>query len=305
MSLSHAPLCSALSPPRRSHTPACAGAQTAEQTNEQAQQQPPAPAGDRGADAEGKDTATARSSSPHGAPKSGCSACPPRFPRSTSARSTAFRRTDTTGLQGAVPNLNIVQGRGSSNATNIFIRGIGQPDALQTFDPAVGLYVDDVYLSRIRGNRSTFSTSTASRCCAARRERSTARTPSAARSNLSPASRDRNSAPTAAYRRHPRPVRSKGAVSGRSATRSPSASASIQLEARRLRPRPVLHRRYNDKNTSGGRGAIALHPVVTSASTSPPTIARRRGLTSAGRSTICATCSAYGHPSAAAGPGRL
>jgi iron complex outermembrane receptor protein len=60
---------------------------------------------------------------------------------------------DTTGLQGAVPNLNIVQGRGSSNATNIYIRGIGQPDALQTFDPSVGVYVDDVYLSRIRGNQ--------------------------------------------------------------------------------------------------------------------------------------------------------
>ena len=60
---------------------------------------------------------------------------------------------DTTGLQGAVPNLNIVQGRGSSNATNIYIRGIGQPDALQTFDPGVGVYVDDVYLSRIRGNQ--------------------------------------------------------------------------------------------------------------------------------------------------------
>ena len=58
---------------------------------------------------------------------------------------------DTTGLQGAVPNLNIVQGRGSSNATNIYLRGVGQPDALQTFDPAVGVYIDDVYLSRIRG----------------------------------------------------------------------------------------------------------------------------------------------------------
>jgi iron complex outermembrane recepter protein len=60
---------------------------------------------------------------------------------------------DSTGLQGIVPNLNIVQGRGSSNATNIFIRGIGQPDALQTFDPAVGFYVDDVYYSRIRGTQ--------------------------------------------------------------------------------------------------------------------------------------------------------
>jgi iron complex outermembrane receptor protein len=61
--------------------------------------------------------------------------------------------TDSTGLQGAVPNLNVVQGRGSSNATNIYIRGVGQPDALQTFDPAVGFYVDDVYYSRIRGTQ--------------------------------------------------------------------------------------------------------------------------------------------------------
>jgi len=58
-----------------------------------------------------------------------------------------------TDIQGAVPNLNLVQGRGSSNATNIYIRGVGQPDALQTFDPAVGVYVDDVYFSRIRGTQ--------------------------------------------------------------------------------------------------------------------------------------------------------
>jgi iron complex outermembrane receptor protein len=64
-----------------------------------------------------------------------------------------IQATDSTGLQGMVPNLNIVQGRGSSNATNIYIRGIGQPDALQTFDPAVGFYVDDVYFSRIRGTQ--------------------------------------------------------------------------------------------------------------------------------------------------------
>jgi iron complex outermembrane receptor protein len=55
------------------------------------------------------------------------------------------------GLQGAVPNLNIVQGRGSASSVNAFIRGIGQPDALQTFDPGVGVYVDDVYFSRIQG----------------------------------------------------------------------------------------------------------------------------------------------------------
>ena len=61
--------------------------------------------------------------------------------------------SDVTGLTGSVPNLVLGQGRGSSNATNIFIRGIGQPDALQTFDPAVGVYVDDVYYSRIRGTQ--------------------------------------------------------------------------------------------------------------------------------------------------------
>ncbi len=61
--------------------------------------------------------------------------------------------TQVTDLQGAVPNLNIVQGRASSNATNIYIRGVGQPDALQTFDPAVGVYVDDVYYARIRGTQ--------------------------------------------------------------------------------------------------------------------------------------------------------
>ncbi len=44
-----------------------------------------------------------------------------------------------TDLQGSVPNLNLVQGRGSSNSTNIYIRGVGQPDSLQTFDPAVGV----------------------------------------------------------------------------------------------------------------------------------------------------------------------
>jgi iron complex outermembrane receptor protein len=54
-------------------------------------------------------------------------------------------------IQGAVPNLNLVQGRGYNSSVNIFIRGVGQPDALQSFDPAVGVYLDDVYMSRIQG----------------------------------------------------------------------------------------------------------------------------------------------------------
>jgi len=58
---------------------------------------------------------------------------------------------DLSGVQGTIPNVNLVQGRGSSSNANIFIRGVGQPDALQTFDPAVGVYVDGVYFSRIQG----------------------------------------------------------------------------------------------------------------------------------------------------------
>ena len=64
----------------------------------------------------------------------------------------AFLQADNLdSLQGAVPNLNLVQGRGSNSSVNAFIRGVGQPDALQSFDPAVGIYLDDVYMSRIQG----------------------------------------------------------------------------------------------------------------------------------------------------------
>jgi iron complex outermembrane receptor protein len=128
-----------------------AAAQTAEQTTKEAQQQPAAPQATAAPDAEGRDTGeivvTARRTEER----------LQRVPASVSAFNERaldrIQAQDTTGLQGAVPNLNIVQGRGSSNATNIYIRGIGQPDALQTFDPGVGVYVDDVYLSRIRGNQ--------------------------------------------------------------------------------------------------------------------------------------------------------
>ena len=128
-------------------------AQTVEETTEQAADQPPAPEATAATNDGGADTAqqeivvTARRTEEN----------VQRVPSSISAFNERtldrIQASDTTGLQGAVPNLNIVQGRGSSNATNIFIRGIGQPDALQTFDPAVGVYVDDVYLSRIRGNQ--------------------------------------------------------------------------------------------------------------------------------------------------------
>jgi len=69
----------------------------------------------------------------------------------TGADLEALQADNLDALQGAVPNLNLVQGRGSNSSVNAYIRGVGQPDALQTFDPAVGVYLDDVYMSRIQG----------------------------------------------------------------------------------------------------------------------------------------------------------
>jgi iron complex outermembrane receptor protein len=69
----------------------------------------------------------------------------------TGADLEALQADNLDSLQGAVPNLNLVQGRGSNSSVNAFIRGVGQPDALQSFDPAVGVYLDDVYISRIQG----------------------------------------------------------------------------------------------------------------------------------------------------------
>lgn len=132
-------------------TPALA--QTAEQTNREAASEPPAAEATAAPDNEGQDTATGEIVVTARRVEESLQRVPASVSAFNERALDRLQATDTTGLQGAVPNLNIVQGRGSSNATNIYIRGVGQPDALQTFDPAVGVYVDDVYLSRIRGNQ--------------------------------------------------------------------------------------------------------------------------------------------------------
>jgi len=129
-------------------------AQTAAQTNAEASvQQPPAPEATAAANDSGQDSATGQIVITARRTEEKLQRVPASVSAFNARALDRIQAQDTTGLQGAVPNLNIVQGRGSSNATNIFIRGIGQPDALQTFDPAVGVYVDDVYYSRIRGSQ--------------------------------------------------------------------------------------------------------------------------------------------------------
>jgi iron complex outermembrane receptor protein len=131
-------------------------AQTAGETSQEAANQPPPPAATTAADDEGTDSAgadiivTARRTTEQ------LQDVPAAVSAFNERALDRIQAVDPTGLQGAVPNLNIVQGRGSSNAMNIYIRGVGQPDALQTFDPAVGVYVDDVYFSRIRGTQFDF-----------------------------------------------------------------------------------------------------------------------------------------------------
>jgi iron complex outermembrane receptor protein len=84
-------------------------------------------------------------------------------------------------LQGQVPNLTIYAARGSNTTITTFIRGVGQADPLWGVDPGVGIYFDDVYIAARRARCWTCTTCSAWKCCAARRARCTARTPSAAR----------------------------------------------------------------------------------------------------------------------------
>jgi iron complex outermembrane receptor protein len=128
-------------------------AQSARQTTQEANQQPAAPQATGAPNAEGNNAATGEIVVTARRTEERLQRVPASVSAFNERALDRIQAVDTTGLQGAVPNLNIVQGRGSSDATNIYIRGIGQPDALQTFDPAVGVYIDDVYLSRIRGTQ--------------------------------------------------------------------------------------------------------------------------------------------------------
>ncbi|WP_199100968.1 TonB-dependent receptor [Dyella sp. ASV21] len=54
-------------------------------------------------------------------------------------------------LQGKVPSLQVYAARGSNTTLTAYIRGVGQADPTWGFDPAVGIYLDDVYLARPQG----------------------------------------------------------------------------------------------------------------------------------------------------------
>lgn len=62
--------------------------------------------------------------------------------------------TDVSGVAEATPNVQLItssQASGGSSFAQLFVRGVGQTDYYITKDPAVGLYVDGVYLARAPG----------------------------------------------------------------------------------------------------------------------------------------------------------
>ncbi|HPO23084.1 MAG TPA: TonB-dependent receptor [Arenimonas sp.] len=165
------------------------------------------------------------------------------------------------GLQGAVPNLNIVQGRGSSNSVNAFIRGIGQPDALQTFDPGVGMYVDDVYYSRING--AMFSLFDVSRVEVLRGPQGTLYGKNSTGGAIKVITKDPGDATEGAVEIT---AGDNGRAEGRFFITTPmSDKASISLAAAKITRDgyindPVTNKDYNDEDTEAARIKLALHP---------------------------------------------
>ena len=58
---------------------------------------------------------------------------------------------DTLDLQAFVPNLNLATNTGTANAARIFLRGVGEDESRGAVEPAVGTYIDGVYIGRIVG----------------------------------------------------------------------------------------------------------------------------------------------------------
>ncbi|GAB4473008.1 MAG: TonB-dependent receptor [Erythrobacter tepidarius] len=59
---------------------------------------------------------------------------------------------DANDLQAQIPGVVITTGTGTSNSARIFFRGIGEDESRGAVDPAVGIYVDNVYLGRTVGS---------------------------------------------------------------------------------------------------------------------------------------------------------
>lgn len=59
---------------------------------------------------------------------------------------------DINDLQAHIPNAVISTGTGTANSARIFFRGVGEDESRGPIDPAVGIYIDGVYLGRTVGS---------------------------------------------------------------------------------------------------------------------------------------------------------
>jgi iron complex outermembrane receptor protein len=64
--------------------------------------------------------------------------------------------TSALGLGQYVPNLFAFNNTGLGSANGYYLRGLGNTESIATFDPPVGTYVDDIYLSRQNANNLNF-----------------------------------------------------------------------------------------------------------------------------------------------------
>jgi len=60
--------------------------------------------------------------------------------------------TEALSIGKLIPNLLAFNNTGISTANSYYLRGIGNTESIATFDPPVGTYADDVYISRQNGN---------------------------------------------------------------------------------------------------------------------------------------------------------
>lgn len=73
-----------------------------------------------------------------------------------SASELTNRQISTAGdLLAKVPNLNGTTTVGAETGVSLFLRGVGQDEQISTFDPAVGIYIDGIYVARQVSQNST------------------------------------------------------------------------------------------------------------------------------------------------------
>lgn len=60
--------------------------------------------------------------------------------------------TNTLELAQFVPNMVAMNNTGLGSANSFYIRGLGNTETIPTFDPPVGVYIDDIYISRQNAN---------------------------------------------------------------------------------------------------------------------------------------------------------